>query len=175
MKVSRGTTLLCLIDRRLFAFFTLIIISVSCGIQKPKYFIEDYVLVPNAKEILGNEGLTAFVFENNKKTIPFQQFLAIKFNLQTLNQREIPFTINDDRFFLHMYDNDEVVKYINISDFIMKEQIPDVSKMGNQSDFIVLSVVNDKNEDCLKDNSLYQNIVIKYLKNLKEEYLRNDR
>ena len=57
----------------------------------------------------------------------------------------------------------------------MKEQIPDVSKMGNQSDFIVLSVVNDKNEDCLKDNSLYQNIVIKYLKNLKEEYLRNDR
>ena len=98
-----------------------------------------------------------------------------KYNLQTYNQREIPFALNNERFVLHMYDNDEITKYINTSDFILKNQIPDVSKMGNQSDFIVLSVANSKNEDCLKDNSLYQNIVLKYLNNLKEEYFRNER
>ena len=162
-------------NRRLVAILFLSVISVSCGIHKPQYIIEDYVLVPNAKPVLGNAGLTAFVFENNKKILPFQQFLINQYKLQTLNQREIPFTINNEQFILHVYDRDETDKYINTSDFVLKNQIPDASKMGNQSDFIVVSVTNDKNEDCLKDDSLYQNIVIKYLKNLKEDYFKNDR
>ncbi len=175
MRVSRGTTMRKLTNKRIFVISVFFLITASCGISKPKYVIDDYALVPNAKAILGNDGLTAFVFENNQKILPFQQFLVDKYNLQTYNQREIPFTINEERFVLHIYDNDEISKHINISDFVRKEQIPDVSKMGNQSDFIVLSVVNNKNEDCLKDNSLYQNIVIKYLKNLKQEYFSNDR
>ena len=175
MSVSRGTTLLRPMNSRLVAILFLIVISASCGIHKPQYTIDDYVLVPNAKPILGNAGLTAFVFENNKKILSFQQFLINHYKLQTFNQREIPFTINEERFTLHVYDWDETEKYINTSDFVMKNQIPDASKLGNQSDFIVVSVTNDKNEDCLKDDSLYQNIVIKYLKNLKEDYFSNDR
>ena len=175
MSVSRGTTLLRLVNSRLVGIIFLFIISVSCGIHKPQYVIDDYVLVPNGKEILGNSGLTAFVFENNKKILPFQQFLINHYKLQTFNQREIPFTINNEQFILYVYDRDETDKYINTSDFVMKNQIPDASKLGNQSDFIVVSVTNNKNEDCLKDDSLYQNTVIKYLKNLKEEYFSNDR
>ncbi|WP_432672359.1 hypothetical protein [Flavobacterium sp. SM2513] len=175
MNVSRGTTPLRLVFSRIAVIMFLVVISISCGIHKPQYTIDDYVLVPNAKEILGNKGLTAFVFENNKKILPFQQFLINLYNLQTLNQREIPFTINEDQFTLHVYDTDEMEKYINTSDFVLKNQIPDASKLGNQSDFIVLSVTNNKNEDCLNDDSLYQNIVIKYLKNLKEDYFSNDR
>lgn len=175
MRVSRGTTMPKLTNKRIFVISVFFLITASCGISKPKYVIDDYALVPNAKAILGNAGLTAFVFENNQKILPFQQFLIDKFNLQTYNQKEIPFNINDERFVLHMYENDEITKYLNISDFARKEQNPDISKMGNQADFIVLSVVNDKNEDCLKDNSLYQNIVIKYLKKLKQEYFSNDR
>lgn len=175
MTVSRGTTLSELVNRRSVAFLFLLLISFSCGIQKPKYTIDDYVLVPNAKAILGNDGLTAFVFENNKKILPFQQFLISRFKLQTYNEREIAFIINEERFTLHVYDLDETAKYINTSDFILKNQIPDLSKIGNQADFIVLSVTNHKNEDCLKDDSFYQNITIKYLKNLKEEYFSNER
>lgn len=175
MSVSRGTTWLSPVNSRLVAFLFFTAILVSCGIQKPKYFIEDYVLVPNGKEILGSTGLTAFVFENNKKNIPFQQFLAIKYKLQTLNEREIPFVLNNTNFILHVYDRDETLKYINTFDFAVKNQIPDLSKMGNQDDFIVLSVTNDTNEDCLNDNSLYQNSTIKYLQNLKEAYFSNDR
>ena len=175
MRVSRGTTMRKLTNKRIFVISVFFLITASCGISKPKYVIDDYALVPNAKAVLGNDGLTAFVFENNQKILPFQQFLVDKYNLQTYNQREIPFTLNEERFVLHIYDNDEVTKYLNMSDFVRKEQIPDVSKMGNQADFIVLSVVSSKNEDCLKDNSLYQNIVIKYLKNLKQEYFSNDR
>lgn len=175
MKVSRETTLERVVNKKFFVILFILVLTLSCGINKSKYVIEDYTLVPNAKAILGNDGLTAFVFENNKKILPFQQFLVNKYKLQTYNQRQISFSINENQFVLHVYDNDEVIKYINISDFVMKEQVPEVSQIGNQPDFIVVSVVNDKNEDCLKDNSLYQNIVIKYLKNLKQEYLKNDR
>jgi hypothetical protein len=162
-------------DNRTFGILVLSLLFVGCGIHRPQYTIDDYVLIPNAKKILGNDGLTAFVFENNKEILPFQQFLVNTFNLQTLNQREIPFTINDELFTLHVYDSDETVKYINTFDFVMKNQIPDSSKMGLQADFIVLSVTNKNNEDCLKDGLLYQNIVIKYLKNLKQAYFSNGR
>lgn len=175
MKVSRGTTRLKRTNIKLTTFFALFLLFVSCGIHKPRYTITDYALVPNGKEILGNSGLTAFVFENNKRILPFQQFLVNQYHLQTFNQREIPFSINNDRFVLHVYDSDEITKYINTFDFVVQDQIPDASKMGVQNDFIVLSVVTEKNEDCLNDNSLYQNIVITYLKNLKAAYFSNDR
>lgn len=175
MSVSRGTIGLGIVNSSIVLFFSLFFLLIGCGISRPKYVIDDYALVPNAKEILGNQGLTAFVFENNKKILPFQQFLVGKFNLQTYNQREIPVLINDEKFILHVYDSDEIIKYINTVDFVMQTQIPDASKIGNQADFIVVSLVNSKNEDCLQENSLYQNIGIKYLKKLKEEYFSNDR
>lgn len=175
MIVSRGTTLLKLFVTGFLASFIFLFSVSSCGIHKTKYIIDDYVLVKNAKNILGNDGLTAYVFENNKKILPFQEFAVKHFNLSTYNQKEIPFTYNNNNFILHIYDIDEINKYINTSDFALKNQIPNASKVNNLSDFIVLSVVNDKNEDCLQDQSLYQNMILKYLKNLKEEYLKNDR
>ena len=175
MIVSRGTTLLKPVFTGIGMFFVLLFFVTSCGIHKPKYTIDDYVLVRNAKNILGNNGLTAYVFENNKKILPFQEFAVNHFKLSTYNQKEIPFTYNNNNFILHIYDVDEINKYINTSDFTLKNQIPNASKVNNLSDFIVLSVINDKNEDCLQDQSLYQNMILKYLKNLKEEYLKNDR
>ena len=175
MIVSRGTTLIKHVITGFLAIFIFLFSVSSCGIHKPKYTIEDYVLVKNAKNILGNKGLTAFVFENNKKILPFQEFAVNHFKLSTYNQKEIPFTYNNNNFILHIYDVDEINKYINTSDFTLKNQIPNASKVNNLSDFIVLSVINDKNEDCLQDQSLYQNMILKYLKNLKEEYLKNDR
>lgn len=175
MKVSRGTIMRKEWSIRSIAVLMVAFLCLGCGISNPKYMIDDYVLVPNAKKILGNNGLTAFVFENNKAIIPFQQFLVVKYNLQTLNQREISFTINGEQFTMHVYGADDTVKYINTFDFVMKNQIPDSSKMGLQADFIVLSVTNKTNEDCLSEDSLYQNIVIKYLKNLKQAYFSNDR
>ena len=123
MRVSRGTTMRKLTNKRIFVISVFFLITASCGISKPKYVIDDYALVPNAKAVLGNDGLTAFVFENNQKILPFQQFLVDKYNLQTYNQREIPFTINEERFVLHIYDNDEISKHINISDFVTRSSI----------------------------------------------------
>jgi len=155
--------------------FLLFFIVLSCGIARQKYVIEDYTIVPNAKEILGNKGLNAFVFENNKKLIPFQHFLTNKFKLDSYQQKEFWVTVEGDKYKIILYDNDELEKYINTSDFTIANQNPDVVNIGSAADFIALSMINFKNEDCLAEGSLYENIAVKYLKQLKDEFLSNDR
>lgn len=155
--------------------FLILFVASSCGIAKQKYTIADYVIVPNAKEILGNKGLNAFVFENNKKIIPFQQFITTKFKSNSYQEKEFWVTIDGDKFKIILYDNDELEKYINVSDFIVSDQNPDIVEIGSQADFIAISMINESNEDCLAQNSLYENIATNYLKKLKEEYFKHDR
>ena len=44
------------------------------------------------------------------------------------------------------------------------------STYGDQRKFIAISMINDRNEDCLAENSLFKNMAVNYLKKLKEEY-----
>ena len=159
---------------KLFMFLFFLIVS-SCGIARQKYVIDDYTIVPNAKEILGNKGLSAFVFENNKKLLPFQQFLTNKFKLDSYQEKEFWVTIDGDKYKIILYDNDELEKYINTSDFTVANQNPEVVNVGSTADFIALSMISSRNEDFLSEGSVYENIAVKYLKQLKDEYLSNDR
>jgi len=168
-------TLLRLMYKGKLSIFLLFIIVLGCGIARQKYVIDDYTIVPNAKEILGNKGLSAFVFENNKKLLPFQQFLTSKFKLDSYQEREFWVTIEGDKYKIILYDNDELIKYINTSDFTLANVNPDVVNVGSTADYIALSMISSRNEDCLLEGSLYENIAVKYLKQLKDEYLSNDR
>lgn len=168
-------TLLRLMYKGKLSVFLLFFIVLSCGITKQKFIIDDYTIVPNAKEVLGNKGLSAFVFENNKKLLPFQQFLTNKFKLDSYQEKDFWVTIEGDKYRIILYDNDELIKYINTYDFALANQNPDVVNVGSTADFIALSMISSKNEDCLVEGSLYENIAVKYLKQLKDEYLSNDR
>ena len=167
--------LLKLMNKGKLSIFLLFFIILSCGITRQKYIIEDYTIVPNAKEILGNKGLNAFVFENNKKLIPFQQFVSNKFKLVSYQEKEFWVTIEGDKYKIILYDNDELLKYINTFDFALANQNPDVVNVGSSADFIAISMINSRNEDCLSEGSLYESIAVKYLKQLKDEFLSNDR
>ena len=167
--------MLALTNKGKIPIFLLFFIILSCGITKQKYVIEDYTIVPNAKEILGNKGLNAFVFENNKKIMPFQHFVTDKFKLESYQQKEFWVTIEGDKYKIILYDNDELEKYINTYDFALANQNPDVVNVGSTADFIALSMISSRNEDCLAEGSLYENIAVKYLKQLKDEFLSNDR
>lgn len=168
-------TLLRLMYKGKLSVFLLFFIVLSCGITKQKFIIDDYTIVPNAKEVLGNKGLSAFVFENNKKLLPFQQFLTNKFKLDSYQEKDFWVTIEGDKYRIILYDNDELIKYINTHDFALANQNPNVVNVGSTADFIALSMISSKNEDCLVEGSLYENIAVKYLKQLKDEYLSNDR
>jgi len=154
-----------------FIFVLIAILPTSC--IKPQHTVEiqDYTLLSNGKQILGKEqGLTAFIFENNPRKIPFQQFLADKYGVGSYNDVSYNVTIDGHPLKVYLYENAEVEKYFNTSQFMVTMQETEDNIKGSNAEFLALSVVTESNEDCLTDGSLYQRVAIAYLKSLKDEY-----
>lgn len=151
----------------LFLFFVIY----GCGISRVTTVISDYILIPsNGKNVIGRENLTAFLFENNLKNLSIEQFLLDKFKFDNYQTREFWVTIDGTQFYIMVYDKSETEKYFDLSVFSLKNVEPDTVRIEGQSQFIAISVINAYNEDCLADDSLYQNVVVNYLKKLKDEY-----
>jgi hypothetical protein len=153
-----------------FFFF----LFLSCGIARQRIEIPDYLIVQNGKETTGIKTLNAFIFENNLNNIPFHQYITSKFKSDNLEERTRYISIGKDKFKLFFYDYDEFEKYFGTSNYLAINQETSANKQGNQSKFIAISIINNQNEDCLKPDSLYQNIAISYLKKLKDDYLKNN-
>jgi hypothetical protein len=157
---------------RKILILVLFLISVSCGISRIRTEIPDFVVMPNGKGIVGIKTLNAFVFENSLTNIPFQQFITAKFKTNNRYETELWITADKQKFKLIFYTIDEFEKFFGSQNFTALKQENDSEKYGNQSKFIAISLVNDLNEDCLDENSLFFNIAINYLKNLKNEYVK---
>lgn len=153
----------------LFLFFVII----GCAGAKQSIQIPDYILVPNGKENIGGNNLTAFIFENNMKNVPIEQYLSMKFQTNNLFENEFWVTTEGHKFKIIIYDYNEFEKYFVSTNYAPMSVIPENAKSGDQRKFIAISMINSFNEDCLADGSLLQNIAINYLKNLKDEFLRN--
>lgn len=143
----------------------------SCITPRHTVEINEYILVPNGKPVLGhNNGLTAYVFENNQRKIPFQQFVGDKYKLGSYIDIDYYVTIEGTRFKVYIYENAELEKYFDVSQFMVSNVETDANVIGSKANFIAVSILDDHNNDALADTSLYQNIVINYLKNLVKEY-----
>jgi hypothetical protein len=156
-----------------FLVFLILCTFASCVTPRHTVEIQDYVLVENGKQIFGKkEGLTAFVFENNPRKIIFAQFVADKYKLGQFEEVSYFVDVEGYRFKVFVYTSDELQKYFDMGQFMVTKQENEQNVIGSTEKFIGISMVNDTNEDCLKENSLFYNIALKYLKNLKEEYNR---
>lgn len=142
----------------------------GCGIAKQNIQIPDYILVPNGKEIIGNIKLTAFIFENNRRDLPIEQFISKKLNTGNMTDQEFSIRIDNEKYRLIIYDHAEFEKYFNSSNYAVIKLEPENIKTDDVREFIAISMVNSYNEDCLANNSLFQNRALNYLKNLKDEY-----
>ena len=153
-----------------FFVFLMLAFSVSCVTPLHTVEIEDYVLLENGKEILGREkGLTAFVFENDQRKVPFRQFIFDKYKLGSTQDIAFYTMLDGKRFKVLVYENSEIDKCFDMSQF-MVTNFETVANKRSSANFIAMSVTDDYNEDCLDEQSLYRNIVIKYLRELKIEY-----
>ena len=159
-----------LMNKRITAFLFLFVLFSSCNVSQQTVQIPDYILVPNGKEILGNKGLNAFLFENNTKNLTIEKYLSMKFKGENYYTSEYWITIEKNKYKLIVYSNDEFEKYFNSANYAVINLEPENAQNGIQRKFIAFSVINDKNEDCLANDSLFQNIVVNYLKKLKDEY-----
>jgi mRNA-degrading endonuclease HigB of HigAB toxin-antitoxin module len=96
-------------------------------------------------------------FENNLKNLPFEQFLAIKYKLNNYLTREFWITIDGDKYKLIVYENSEFDKYFGFSNFAVQNQENIANIVGGQPKFIAISMINEFNEDCLSNKSMFQN------------------
>jgi uncharacterized lipoprotein YajG len=154
-------------------FLVFIIATLLAGCIAPRQTVEihDYVLVPNGKEVLGRQkGLTAFMFENNPRKMPFVQFVADKYNVGKYQEVDYWVMVEGQRLRVYIYDNAELEKYFDTSAFMVTNVEPNMNIVGSTAKFIAVSVTNQSNEDCLEDSSLYQKLTTTYLKDLKDEY-----
>ena len=163
------------VERRLpvlhLACLGALVLATSCITPRHTIDVSDYVLLNNGKTVLGKEkGLTAFIFENNPRKVPFNQYLAEKNKLGSYNEVEYWVPIDGQRFKIMLYDNAELEKYFDVSSLAVSNVEPDMNVVGSKAKFLAISVINEYNEDCLADGSLYQAMIISYLKNLKDEY-----
>jgi hypothetical protein len=144
--------------------------SIACSGSRNTVQIQDYLLVGNGIELQSHVPLTAFVFENNQKNPPIEKFLSLKFKLSNYFDKQFWVTLNNAKFKLVVYDAAEFEKFIGSGNYAQINQEPENAKYGNQPKFIAFSMVSSTNEDCLSDQSLYQNLALTYLKNLKDDY-----
>lgn len=148
---------------------------IGCGGARQTIQIPDYILVPKGKEIVGNqEGLTAFIFENNTKNLPIEKFLSIKFKSENYFSTEYWVVIDKSKYKMFVYDNSDFEKYFNSANYSEVNLEPQNDQSDQQRKFIAISMINANNEDCLKDGSLFQNIAVNYLKKLKDEYYNQE-
>lgn len=157
-------------------FFVLLMVVFATSCITPRHTVEinDYILLENGKEVLGKEkGLTAFVFENNQRKMPFAQFVSYKYNLGVFTDVSYWVTVDGHRLKVFLYENAELEKYFDVSQFMVSNVETEASIVGSTAKFLAISVISEHNEDCLAENSLYRKITIDYLKNLKDEFNRS--
>lgn len=157
--------------RRGFFVFLAVMLFTACIAPKHTIEINDYILMENGKEVLGREqGLTAFIFENDQRKMPFRQFVVEKYSLGYTQDIRFNVDIDGIRYTVLLYTNDELEKYFDTTQFMSKNFETEVNRVGSTANFIALSVISESNEDCLAEDSLHRNVVIGYLKRLKDEY-----
>lgn len=144
----------------------------GCIAVKTNPVIADYHIlnpIPNKLTEKSRDGV--FIFENHHMSGSFQSFLVMKLNPTNKKEnRDFKATIEETKFIISVLDQRELETYIDLTDVFIKSAKPGLVKTGNEKSYVAITVKTPNGEDCLKNNSLYQNIVLKYLINLKQEY-----
>jgi len=144
----------------------------SCIPVKTNPVISDYHILnplPNKLNEKSRDGI--FIFENHHLSGSFQSFLVQKLNPTNKKEnRDFNVSIENTKFIISVLDQREIETYIDLTDIFMKSAKPGLVKTGDEKSYVAIMVKTPNGEDCLKNNSLYQNIILKYLKNLKQEY-----
>ncbi|NKI27911.1 hypothetical protein HCG49_15215 [Arenibacter sp. 6A1] len=145
--------------------------------------IEDYKISQGKKFKRGLPKRQLFLFQDPKEATAFYNFVNSKFQLGDENvMDDVPFTIAQDQYFFSFYEIQIPTKHINFFPLLFdsffnaalniqegEERDPEEIRKDNY--YIGIEVYSDFEEDCLLENSLSRTVVLKYLRNLKNEYL----
>lgn len=153
----------------------MLLLTVSCASMRDRDTIPDYVIREGGKNVIGSAPLNAFIFEDTRQDVYFQDFLIYKFRKSNLVEKAFEVDISGSRFRILLYDGVEFEKYFRSSDFIPTVTVTAGEQNAGKSRFVALSMVDASNQDCLSPNSLWFATATEYLKKLKDDYLANAR
>ena len=123
----------------------------------------------------------AFIFEDTKDANEFYNFINTKYQLNPLDVNfKVPFRIEEKLYFLSYYEVEKTTKTLNLlpiiidgatsgTDFETDLYYNYVSRIGSW--YLVITINDIDSNDCLKESHPNYNKVLKYLKDLKKEYL----
>jgi hypothetical protein len=123
----------------------------------------------------------AFIFQDPKNADEFYNFINMKFDLGYQDvEWNVPFSINDETYFLSFYETEIPTKTLNLIpimvDFKRESngntplfEDAHFSRIGNW--YLVITVYNSEMRDCLEPQYESRSSVLKYLRDLRLEYL----
>ena len=162
--------------RRIVFLPVFILLIQSCIPIKSAPRIENYRILEGRKFKKGLPPRQTFVFEDKQDVNAFYNFINDKFQLgdeQVMD--DVPFRVNGHQYFFSFYEVDKKSKNINLMPFIMSkvaksEEVDEPEMDINEYYYIAIEAYSDIENDCLVMGALSREPVLKYLRNLKEEY-----
>ncbi len=122
-----------------------------------------------------------FVFEDPKDIDHFYNYVDTKFQLNNENvYDDAPFILNNVQYVFSFYEVEIPTKIVNLGVMVADAMLDDAgigpifedsygSRKGHW--YIAIEGYSDLEKDCLQDDALSREAVLKYLRTLKQEYL----
>lgn len=166
-----------------FSFF----LVYSCIPLRIAPSIEDYKLTRGKKFKNSLSERQMFIFEDPKEEGHFYDFINTKFQLKDENvYDDVPFIVDSTQYFFAVFEVEIPDKTLNLGpimvDLIINAALendePELYLAEESRDFqrrenwyIAIEVYNDSEKDCLDKEAVSRETVLKYLRDLKKEYL----
>jgi len=173
--------------RLIYVLLCLALLTHSCIPLRVAPRIEDHKITRGKKFKRSLSNRQMFIFENPKEADEFYEYVNIKFQLNHDKvYDDIPFVFEGAQFFFAWYEIEISDKHINLGPAVFDvalngllgnddfqpyalETMDTFSRKGNW--YLAIEVYSDSEKDCLAANALSRELVLKYLRALKQEYL----
>lgn len=173
--------------RLLLPAICIVFLTYSCIPIRIASQIEDYKITRGKKFKRSLSKRQMFIFENSKDENHFYDYVNTKFRLEHLKvYDDVPFNIDDEQYFFTWYEVEIPNKTLNLAPVIIDvvlngmlgnddfepyalQSVDRFQRKGNW--YIAVEVYSDAEKDCLTTSALSREVVLKYLRALKQEYL----
>lgn len=117
------------------------------------------------------ESLNKFTFQIYNSPVVFNRYLYSRFeNEKRFNPHNFRVKVKGVWFNFSVLGEEETSKYVDFTDYIFKNDDPELVKNGKTKYFIAITATTDENEDCLKVDSFYRYIISKYLNDIRMDF-----
>lgn len=167
--------------KQILLFVLSLFIFQSCIPLRIAPKIKDYKVSQGKKFKRSLSKRQMFIFEDSKEAEQFYKFVNIKFQLNDTNvYDDVPFEIDEEQYFFSWYEIEIPNKSLNLLPIFidvalaasdMDPMLEDAYSNRKGNWYLAVEVYSDTEPDCLVETSLSREIVLKYLRTLKKEYL----